>query len=243
MLSSTISFLPDGTVRLEIQLHEETGPSTAAEYDRAAPPLAEEQGEPSATGMQVAPALDNEEAAAAAAVDPASFLDCPRAAHHILCAIKEGRDDLLTEGVFRRCPIDTVLTGMSATHWDFGGHGFLGAKSAVGLGVASALGTHAIVAVGAYLVAVQGASAIKNAALGGANTAKQRVLSKDDAFERACGFPREQLLGTSVVPLATSFWDLTEGDTVRRASLTADMDAHWLRVARMPHDCALDHRC
>ena len=160
-------------------------------------------------------------AAAAAVVDATSFLDGPRAASHILCAIKEGRDDLLTEGVFRSCPTDTVLTGISATHWDFGGHNFVGAKAAVGLGAMSALGTNAFVAAGAYIVAVNSASALKNAVLGGAHSAKQRVLSKDLDFQRACGIRREELRGSSVVPLAAGFWDLREGDTVLDFALKA----------------------
>lgn len=142
----------------------------SSKVDLPVPQLSEEPGAPCASTVPL---------------DATVLLDAPRAAHHILSAIKEGRDDLLTAGVFRSCPTDTVLTGINATHWDFGGHGFLGARSALGLGAVSALGPHAFIAAGAYLVAVTSASAIKNAMLGGASSAKQRVLSSDEDFQKA----------------------------------------------------------
>eukprot|EP00966_Prymnesium_polylepis_P237846 5500766-Prymnesium_polylepis.1 len=122
-----------------------------------------------------------------------SFLDGARAAHHILQAIKDGRDNLLTAGVFSCCAIDTALTGISATHWDFGGHGFIGAKTAVGFAAISALSTHYGLAVGAYVVATNGASSLKNAIMGGAAAAKTRMQAEDEAFRLAVGFRREEV--------------------------------------------------
>lgn len=124
----------------------------------------------------------------------ASFLDRARAASHILCAIKDGRDDLLTEGVFSCCDISTMLTGINATHWDFGGHGFIGAKSAIGLAAVGVLLPNVKLGVAAYVVASNGASSIKNAVLGGVATARARSRANDDAFKQAVGFSRDEVV-------------------------------------------------
>ncbi|KAL1511265.1 hypothetical protein AB1Y20_006073 [Prymnesium parvum] len=155
------------------------------------------------------------------AVCPTAFLDSPRAANHILCAIQDGRDDLLTAGVFRCCAIDTAITGISATHWDFGGHAFIGAKAALGLAAVGALVPSTHLAVGMYVVATNSASSIKNAIMGGAAAARKRMKAHDEAFYQALGFSREQLLGVRVIPTAAAFWDLREGDTVIEIAVKA----------------------
>ena len=143
--------------------------------------------------MEHPPSTSLKDQQLAAASPATSFLDSARAANHILCAIKDGRDDLLTSGVFSCCGPDTTLTGVSATHWDFGGHGFLGAKSAVGFAAISTLLPHYGLAVGAYVVATGSASSLKNAIMGGAAAAKTRMRAEDEAFLQAVGFRREEV--------------------------------------------------
>ena len=72
--------------------------------------------------------------------DDRPLLEAPRAAQHVLSAIKHGRPDLLTRGVFDCLPegaatrLDSTLT-----HWNYAGFSFIAAKSALGVGVVAAV--------------------------------------------------------------------------------------------------------
>lgn len=72
--------------------------------------------------------------------DDRPLLGAPRAAQHVLSAIKQGRPDLLTQGVFDCLP-EGAATGLSSTltHWNYAGYTFIAAKSALGVAAVAAV--------------------------------------------------------------------------------------------------------
>ena len=74
--------------------------------------------------------------AAAQPADDRPLLEAARAAQHVLSAIKHGRPELLTRGVFECLPEGaSTRLGSTLTHWNYAGFSFIAAKSALGVGV------------------------------------------------------------------------------------------------------------
>jgi len=150
------------------------------------------------------------------------LLEAPRAAQHTLSAIKQGRAELITTAVVDCLP-DGASTRLCSTltHWDFAGFTFIASKSAVGVGVFAAVASPvAPVLVGAATGAMALSSSLQNTINGGAGGAVRRLAVRDARFKEAYGFVPDELLREHV-PVAASFWDLREGDTVLELVLKA----------------------
>ena len=109
--------------------------------------------------------------------DDRPLLDAPRAAQHLLSAIKHGRADLITAGVLACLPegANTKL-GSTLTHWNYAGFAFIAAKSAVGVGVVAAVaGPSAPLLVGIGTGTLAAASTVQNSLVGGAGGAMRRT--------------------------------------------------------------------
>ena len=142
-----------------------------------------------------------------------ALLTRSRAAEHVLHAIASGRQDLITHGVLECLGNDAVLeeSETAFSSWTFAGHSFVQSGAAAVLGAAAVvtapLEVPTLLFGGAALALTHGLSA-----LGGADEELAR-LANADAFRRQYGFERSELLW-SVVPAATLYWYLAEGDTV-----------------------------
>ena len=154
--------------------------------------------------------------AAAQPADDRPLLDAARAAQHVLSAIKHGRPELLTRGVFECLPEGlTTRLDSTLTHWNYAGFSFIAAKSALGVGVVVAVaGPSAPILVGIGTGTLAAASSVQNSLVGRAGGAARRTSSSEAEarFAQAYGFPVSELLREHT-PIATSFWDLREGDT------------------------------
>jgi len=143
-----------------------------------------------------------------------------RAAEHVLHAIADGAEDLLTHGVTDLLGLDCRLT-VSASRpasWDFCGHEFAFSGAAAAIGVAAIM--TAPLEAPTLLVgsAVFGASHALSAIMEGPWEVRRRIAAQ--RFKQAFGFHRE-LLKWSIIPAATRFWFLAEGDTVLELVLKA----------------------
>ena len=162
--------------------------------------------------------------------DDRPLLEAARAAQHVLSAIKHGRPELLTRGVFECLPEGaSTRLGATLTHWNYAGFSFIAAKSALGVGVVAAVaGPSAPVLVGIGTGTLAAASSVQNGLVGRAGGAARRTSSSEAeaAFALTYGFPVGELLREHT-PIAASFWDLREGDTALELVLKAKAGLLW----------------
>ena len=152
--------------------------------------------------------------------DEDALLTRERAAEHVLHAIADGAEDLLTQGVTDLLGLECRLT-VSASRpasWDFCGHEFAFSGAAAAIGVAAIM--TAPLEAPTLLVgsAVFGASHALSAIMEGPWEVRRRIAAHE--FKQAFGFHRE-LLKWSIIPAPTRFWFLAEGDTVLELVLKA----------------------
>jgi len=155
-------------------------------------------------------------------------IDATDLAQHALCAIKDGRADLLTPQVIRELEqgVDTVLQSVSDLSWEFSSCRFLGAKTALA-------GTMGVVAcAGGLLVPDTAATVVMGGLMGlgfsptageamvnhAANTTAEEA-AEESAFAQRYGFAFKYLLKTSLhtsgsMCLSWGFRDLREDDTL-----------------------------
>ena len=106
-------------------------------------------------------------------------------------------------------------------------------------------GPSAPILVGIGTGTLAAASSVQNSLVGGAGSAARRTSSKEAEarFAQAYGFPVRELLREHT-PIATSFWDLREGDTPLELVLkaTARVDMYMYLHVACPGASALDVR-
>jgi hypothetical protein len=156
-----------------------------------------------------------------AAADKASpLLTRARAAEHVLHAIADAREELLTAALVALVGTATCVQPHPtlATHWAYGGHWF--AKSgAVGVvaaaGVVTAPREAPTLLVGGAAIAVgQGVTLLK-----GAPGELRRALG-EERFMTQFGFKKDELRW-SLIPASTRFWYLAQGDSMVELALKA----------------------
>ena len=151
--------------------------------------------------------------------DPGTLLARERAAEHIIFAIAHGREDLITNGVLQVMGAYTKLErSEQLPAWEFGDFTF--AMS----GTVAALGAAAVVTAPLEIPTLFFGSAAYTAthvlsALMSTGAEVRRVLAEDE-FRRAYGIARDSL-EWSLLPAATLFWYLSDGDTVLEMALKA----------------------
>lgn len=147
-----------------------------------------------------------------------------RAAQHVLHAIAEANEPLLTDAVMARVGWDATLTQPTGSipAWAFAGHHFAqsGAVAVAGVATVAAapLSLPSNAVVGAALAISHGA-----ALLAGAKGEAQRALEQEQ-FRLRYALRREELKW-SLVPVATLYWDLRDGDDVFTLALKAKRGA------------------
>ena len=136
-------------------------------------------------------------------------------AEHVLCAIKDGRPDLLKPQVIGELEhgMDTPLQLTSELSWRFSGCQFLGAKAAL----AGSAGGLLYAASGAALAAP--VAAVGVALLTALTALEGEQREEESAFVQRYGFASKHLLKTSLGTsggkiLSWGFWDLKEGDAL-----------------------------
>ena len=148
------------------------------------------------------------------------LLSRKRAAEHVIHAIAEGCEDLITARIMATLGPRTNLERSAdlPASWDFGGHTFVMSGAAAALGAAAIITAPLEVPtllVGGFAFAASHVTSF----LGGAQDEVSRVLAAEE-FRRTYGIRRDQLRW-SVVPAATLFWYLDEGDGVLELALKA----------------------
>ena len=142
-----------------------------------------------------------------------TLLPRARAAQHLLHAIAEGNDALITAGILARVGWDAKIMedGSWRPMWNFAGFGFAQSGAVLGVGLAAAvtapLSVPSNAIVGGVFAIGQGATF-----LGGAPGELQRSLAAEAFFQRY-GIRKEELKW-SLVPAATLYWDIASGDGI-----------------------------
>ena len=145
------------------------------------------------------------------------LLTSDRASEHVLHAIAEANEQLITPGIVARIGWDSSLTRHGAV-WELAGHRFTISSVVAGAGVATVatapLSVPSNAVAGAGFVATQGVSL-----LWGAKGEINRGVEQE-AFLSRYGLRKEDLKW-SVVPVATLYWNLMPGDTILEICLKA----------------------
>ena len=143
-----------------------------------------------------------------------------RACEHVIHAIAEAREELLTPKVVSIAGgLDTKLQATeTGTHWTFGGYVFAMSGTATAVGAAAVvtapLEVPTLLVGGGVLALWQGVSLAF-----GAKGELKRML-EEDRFKEEFGFPKGELRW-SVIPAGTRYWYLQEGDTMLELVLKA----------------------
>jgi hypothetical protein len=154
------------------------------------------------------------------AVDDEVLLTRARAAEHVLLAIAEAREDLLTRGLLACSGFYTALreSANAPASWDYGGYAFVQSGAVAVLGAAATITAPmeapTLLLGGAAYIATNGLSFLSDA-----EEAKRRS-SKEQNFVQAYGIRSDELLW-SMAPTGVRFWYLADGDTVLELILKA----------------------
>ena len=147
-----------------------------------------------------------------------------RAACHVLHAIAEASEHLITAGITARIGWDTVLVRPAGALplWDLGGHRFATSNAVGVVGIAGIVAVPLAVPsnalLGAGFALTQGVSL-----LWGSKGEVARALAQED-FLRKYGLRREELKW-SLVPVSILYWDLAAGDGLLELCLKAKRGA------------------